>query len=403
MYKIYIYCFDIKYIVVAVMKKFEMSSKICTGNDALDILLELPFGKAILITDPYMVSSGIVSTVTSRLEKNKFEYSIFSEIEPDPSMETVAKGLADIIARQPDYIIALGGGSAIDAAKGMIYFLRVSKKDIKVPKFIAIPTTSGTGSEVTSYAVISDKQRGVKIPISDNSLVPELVILDPGYTKTLPPAMIAYTGMDVLTHALEAYVSGNTTDCTDMFAFEAARLTIKHLPAMYRNADNEEHRMKMHSASTMAGIAFTNAGLGLSHGIAHTMGAQYHITHGKLNAIILPYVIAFNAGLDKSRVNSVEGRYAQLALRLGLEAKSDKRLCVMLIAAVEFLRKQFNIPASLRECDVNKDRFYSEMESNADKILEDACTKANPIKVGKEDVIYLLKCIYNGELAGLIN
>ena len=385
------------------MKKFEMSSKICTGNDALDILLELPFGKAILITDPYMVSSGIVSTVTSRLEKNKFEYSIFSEIEPDPSMETVAKGLADIIARQPDYIIALGGGSAIDAAKGMIYFLRVSKKDIKVPKFIAIPTTSGTGSEVTSYAVISDKQRGVKIPISDNSLVPELVILDPGYTKTLPPAMIAYTGMDVLTHALEAYVSGNTTDCTDMFAFEAARLTIKHLPAMYRNADNEEHRMKMHSASTMAGIAFTNAGLGLSHGIAHTMGAQYHITHGKLNAIILPYVIAFNAGLDKSRVNSVEGRYAQLALRLGLEAKSDKRLCVMLIAAVEFLRKQFNIPASLRECDVNKDRFYSEMESNADKILEDACTKANPIKVGKEDVIYLLKCIYNGELAGLIN
>ena len=385
------------------MKKFEMSSKICTGNDALDILLELPFGKAILITDPYMVSSGIVSTVTSRLEKNKFEYSIFSEIEPDPSMETVAKGLADIIARQPDYIIALGGGSAIDAAKGMIYFLRVSKKDIKVPKFIAIPTTSGTGSEVTSYAVISDKQRGVKIPISDSVLVPELVILDPGYTKTLPPAMIAYTGMDVLTHALEAYVSGNTTDCTDMFAFEAARLTIKHLPAMYRNADNEEHRMKMHSASTMAGIAFTNAGLGLSHGIAHTMGAQYHITHGKLNAIILPYVIAFNAGLDKSRVNSVKGRYAQLALRLGLEAESDKRLCVMLIAAVEFLRKQFDIPASLRECDVNKDRFYSEMESNADKILEDACTKANPIKVGKEDVIYLLKCIYNGELAGLIN
>ena len=385
------------------MKKFEMSSKICTGNDALDILLELPFGKAILITDPYMVSSGIVSTVTSRLEKNKFEYSIFSEIEPDPSMETVAKGLADIIARQPDYIIALGGGSAIDAAKGMIYFLRVSKKDIKVPKFIAIPTTSGTGSEVTSYAVISDKQRGVKIPISDSSLVPELVILDPGYTKTLPPAMIAYTGMDVLTHALEAYVSENTTDCTDMFAFEAARLTIKHLPVMYRNADNEEHRMKMHSASTMAGIAFTNAGLGLSHGIAHTMGAQYHITHGKLNAIILPYVIAFNSGLDKSRANSVESRYAQLALRLGLEAKSDKRLCVMLIAAVEFLRKQFDIPASLRECDVNKDRFYSEMESNADKILEDACTKANPIKVGKEDVIYLLKCIYNGGLAGLIN
>ena len=385
------------------MRKFEMSSKICTGSDALDILLELPFGKAILITDPYMVSSGIVSTVTSRLEKNNFEYSVFSEIEPDPSIETVAKGLADIIAKQPDYIIALGGGSAIDAAKGMIYFLRASKKDIKVPKFIAIPTTSGTGSEVTSYAVISDRQRGIKIPISDSSLVPELVILDPGYTKTLPPAMIAYTGMDVLTHALEAYVSGNTTDCTDMFAFEAARLTIKHLPAMYRNAENEEHRMKMHSASTMAGIAFTNAGLGLSHGIAHTMGAQYHITHGKLNAIILPYVIAFNAGLDKNRVNSVESRYAQLALRLGLEAESDKRLCVMLIATVELLRKQFDIPGSLRECDVDRDRFYAEMESNADKILEDACTKANPIKVGKEDVIYLLKCIYNGELAGLIN
>ena len=385
------------------MRKFEMSSKICTGNDALDIILELPVGKAILITDPYMVSSGIVSTVTSRLEKNNIEYSIFSKIEPDPSMETVAEGLAEIICKKPDYIIALGGGSAIDAAKGMIYFLRASGKPIMIPKFIAIPTTSGTGSEVTSYAVISDKQRGVKIPISDSALVPELVILDPGYTKTLPPAMIAYTGMDVLTHALEAYVSGNTTDCTDMFAFESARLTIKHLPAMYRNTEDEEHRMKMHSASTMAGIAFTNAGLGICHGIAHTMGAQYHVTHGKLNAIILPYVIAFNAGLDKDRVNSVESRYAQFAKRLGLQADSDKRLCFMLIATVELLRKQFDIPASLKECDIAGDRFYDEINSNADKILEDACTKANPIKVSHEDVVCLLKYIYEGNLSSLIN
>ncbi|MDR0926070.1 MAG: iron-containing alcohol dehydrogenase, partial [Hungatella sp.] len=260
----------------------------------------------------------------------------------------------------------------------------------------------GTGSEVTSYAVISDKQKGIKIPLSHSSMVPEVTILNPEFTKTLPANMIAYTGMDVLTHAIEAYVSLDGNDFTDMFAVEAARLTLQCLPVLFQDAKNVEMRRKMYSASTMAGVAFTNASLGLCHGIAHTLGAQYHIPHGKANAIVLPYVISFNAGLGKYKKDGVGKRYAEMSSRLGLQAENDTKICQMLVMAVKILCEQFGIPTSLKECGISKEDFYNDMAQNADKILGDACTKANPVNVKREDVLDLLGDIYQGELGAFI-
>ena len=385
------------------MNRFDACPKIFFGENSLDYLLRLPQKKAVIITDPYMVSSGTVKVVTDRLEQNQMEYAVFSKIEPDPSIETVAAGLQVIFREKPQVVIALGGGSAIDAAKAMLYFCVRFKSGLMEPQyiyqpmFIAIPTTSGTGSEVTSYAVISDRQQGVKVPLSHRSMIPAVAILDPEFTKTLPANMIAYTGMDVLTHAIEAYVSPQRNDFTNMFALEAASLTIQCLPPFYRDVNQTRMREKMYSASTMAGLAFTNSGLGLCHGIAHTMGAQYHVPHGKANAVILPYVIRFNAGIGKYKGSGVKHHYAELAKKLGLTANSEEELCWQLAMTAKVLCEQFEIPTSLSGCGISEQDFFGNMEQNITKILEDACTMANPVNVNREDLYSLLSDIYRGE------
>ncbi|MDR2670198.1 MAG: iron-containing alcohol dehydrogenase [Oscillospiraceae bacterium] len=386
------------------LTRFDACPKLFFGTDSLDALLRLPKEKAIVVTDPYMVKSGTVAEITSRLAQNRIEHVIFSEIEPDPSIETVAAGLQVIFREKPGTVIALGGGSAIDATKAMLYFCLRFKSGlmetqyIHRPMFIAIPTTSGTGSEVTSYAVISDRLQGVKIPLRHRSMIPDVAILDPHFTKTLPASMVAYTGMDVLTHAIEAYVSPQSNDFTAMFAVEAARITLRSLPALYGDVQDRTMREKMYSASTMAGLAFTNSGLGLCHGIAHTIGAQYHIPHGKANAVVLPYVVLFNAGLGPYRRPGARARYAQLARKLGMQAADDVELCQMMVLTARVLCEQFEIPTSLADCDVPEDVFYGDMAQNIDKILEDACTKANPLDVNREDLRALLDDLYRGVL-----
>ncbi|MDR0670833.1 MAG: iron-containing alcohol dehydrogenase, partial [Oscillospiraceae bacterium] len=334
----------------------------------------------------------------------RIEYVVFSEVEPDPSIETVAAGLQVIFREKPGVVIALGGGSAIDATKAMLYFCirfksgLMEKQYVHRPMFVAIPTTSGTGSEVTSYAVISDRQHGVKIPLRHRSMIPEAAILDPHFTRTLPANMIAYTGMDVFTHAVEAYVSPESNDFSAMFAVEAASITLQSLPALHRDVTDRKMREKMYSASTLAGLAFTNAGLGLCHGIAHTIGAQYHIPHGKANAVALPYVILFNAGLGPYRRPGVRARYAQLARKLGMQAANDAELCQMLALTARVLCEQFEIPSSLAGCEISEDAFYRDMSQHIDKILEDACTRANPLAVSREDLRSLLDDMYRGVL-----
>jgi acetaldehyde dehydrogenase/alcohol dehydrogenase len=374
------------------MKRFDAQTKLFFGENALDYLLELPPDRALVVTDPYMVSSGAVKAVTGRLDKIGMAYAVFSEVEPDPSIETVAAGMQAVIGAKPNYVIALGGGSAIDAAKAMLYFcikLQGILTDIQYvhrPTFIAIPTTSGTGSEVTSYAVISDRKQGVKIPLSHRSMVPDAALLDPSFTKTLPKHMIAFTGMDVLTHALEAYVSAQADDFTDMLAAEAAAITLDCLPALYEDANDAAMREKMYSASTMAGLAFTNATLGLCHGIAHTVGARYHVPHGKANAIGRPYGLAETLKDAQTRARSWG-----LAQRLG-SAGGEAGL----VAAVKALGARLEIPATLAACDIPEAAFMADMPENIEKMLEDVTTQANPVPVSAANLTELLAEIYAG-------
>lgn len=389
---------------MAAIHLFDASPKIYFGENSLDHLLSLPEDKVLLVTDPFMISSGLVKTVTSRLERAGAPYTVFSEIEPDPSIETVAAGLGVLFREKPDTVVALGGGSAIDAAKAMLYFCMrfkhglMDSRYVHRPQFIAIPTTSGTGSEVTSYAVVSDRRNGVKIPLSDKSMIPDAAILDPGYTRTLPAEMIAYTGMDVLTHAMEAYVSGKANDFTDMCAKEAAATALSCLPALYSGSSDARTREKMYTASTLAGLAFTNAALGLCHGIAHTLGAQFHMPHGKANAVALPYVISFNAGLGRFRGRGTPEKYAALSRHLGLGADDDLEAARHLLAEVLLLNDRFGIPVSLRESGVSESDYLGKKSVCVAHIMEDSCTGTNPVRVAGSDVASLLDDIYNGRL-----
>lgn len=392
------------------MNLFEACPKLYFGDHALDYLLELPREKVLLVTDPFMVTSGTVRTVTDRLEQNDIPYAVFSAIEPDPSIETVAAGLQQYLHEKPETVIALGGGSAIDATKAILYFgLRmkasmVGMDYIHEPQFIAIPTTSGTGSEVTSYAVVSDRMRGVKIPLSHRSMIPDVAILDPDYTKTLPPDMVAFTGMDVLTHAVEAYVHPRHNDFTNMCARDAARKVLRYLPGLYSDVHNLRFREKMFTASTLAGLAFTNSGLGIAHGIAHTIGAEFHLPHGKANALVLPYVIAFNAGLGPyarsgdSAQARIASRYADLAHIMRVEGATIPQSCRQLVATVQVLSEHFGIPHALQQCGIAQDVFHQRRTICAEKILQDACTKSNPIAITQQETESLLENIYTGTL-----
>lgn len=386
------------------MHLFEACPKIYFGENALDYLSELPREKVLLVTDPFMVSSGAVKTVTCRLDRLGLEYAVFSQVEPDPSLETIAAGLQQIFHEKPDIVIALGGGSAIDAAKAMLYFctrfkgILMGKQYIHKPMFIAVPTTSGTGSEVTSYAVVSDRQKNVKIPLSHRSMIPEVAILDPEFTKTLPADMVAFTGMDVLTHAVEAFVSGKANEFTDLFAKDAAEKVLRCLPGLYADISNAVLREKMFTASTMAGLAFTNSGLGLCHGIAHTIGAEFRLPHGKANAIILPYIIAFNAGLGRKIVTGLQGRYAELARSMGVGVADDEESCQRLVYTVQALCERFDIPRSFEAAGIDRDAFCQKQERCIRKILEDVCTKANPVSVTAQDISKLLEAIFDERL-----
>lgn len=386
------------------MHLFEACPKIYFGEDSLNYLLDIPREKVLLVTDPFMVKSGAVKAVTSRLEQRGADYAVFSDIEPDPSIETVASGLSMFFLHKPGTVIALGGGSAIDATKAMLFFClrfqsEISAGNVQEPLFVAIPTTSGTGSEVTSYAVVSDKQRGVKIPLSDRSMIPDVAILDPEFTKTLPKDMVAFTGIDVLTHAIEAYVNPLHNDFTDMCARDAARKVLRYLPRLYSDVADVKMREKMFTASTLAGLAFTNSGLGVCHGLAHTIGAEFHIPHGKANAMTLPFVIAFNAGLGHYHKQGIAQRYADLAHNMRVEGHDVTDSCRRLIATVQVLAEWFGVPAGLRACGVSQADYEARRAGAADKVMADATTKANPVPVTREDVLTLLDDVFRGELA----
>lgn len=391
------------------MQWFKVPEKIYFEAGAIQYLEKMPdITRAFIVTDEGMVKLGYVDRILYHLRKRQqyVHSEIFSSVEPDPSFETIKRGVRAIESFKPDVIIALGGGSAIDAAKGMwlfyehpdadvegmkLKFLDIRKKTYKFPKLgekckmVAIPTTSGTGSEVTSFAVISDKVQNKKYPLTDYELTPDVAIVDPDLVTSLPKSITADTGMDVLTHALEAYVSNMASDYTDALAEKAAELVIKNLKECYDNGSNKEARERMHNASTMAGMAFSNAFLGINHSLAHKLGAVYHLPHGRLNAILLPYVVKYNSeeptkfvSFPKYEYFIADEKYATIARKMGLKADTKEEGVQSLIKEIQELNEYLNIPKSLQEAGVDEKDFFENIDTLADRAFEDQCTTANP-------------------------
>ncbi len=391
------------------MQWFKVPSRVYFEKNSTQYLAKMPnISKALIVTDPGMVKLGYVDKVLYYLRKRPdyVHCEIFSDVEPDPSIETVMKGAEMMANFQPDVIIALGGGSAMDAAKGMWLFyeypdadfhglkqkfLDIRKRVVKYPKlgqkaqFVAIPTTSGTGSEVTSFAVITDKNANIKYPLADYELTPDVAIIDPQFVMTVPKTVTADTGMDVLTHAIEAYVSVMANDYTDGLAIKAIQLVFEYLPKAYRDGSDELAREKMHNASTIAGMAFANAFLGINHSLAHKLGAEFHIAHGRSNTILMPHVIRYNAAkptkftaFPKYEHFIADKRYAEIARTLGLPARTTEEGVESLIQAVIRLAQELNIPMSIEANGVDKAEFESKVDYLAERAFEDQCTTANP-------------------------
>ena len=391
------------------MQWFKVPEKIYFEAGSIQYLEKMPdISRAFIVTDPSMVKLGYVDKILYYLRKRK-EYvhsEIFSDVESDPSFDTINRGVKLMQEFKPDVVIALGGGSPIDAAKGMwlfyehpeadpegmkLKFMDIRKRTYKFPKLgikakmVAIPTTSGTGSEVTSFAVITDKTQNKKYPLADYELTPDVAIVDPDLVMSLPKSITADTGMDVLTHAIESYVSNMASDYTDGLAEKAVELVFKNIREAYNNGSNKEAREKMHNASTIAGMAFTNAFLGINHSLAHKIGAEFHLPHGRINAILLPYVIRYNSQMPTKFVSFpkyeyfiADQKYADLSRRMNFPAYTNEEGVNSLIEEIKKLNNDLNIPKSFKEAGIDEQEFLAKVDMLADRAFEDQCTTANP-------------------------
>lgn len=411
------------------MQWFKVPPRIYFEEDSIQYLEKMEgISRAFIVTDPMMVKLGNVDKVLYYLRKRE-EYchsEIYSDVESDPSVECIMRGVKAMNAFQPDVIIAIGGGSAIDAAKGMWLFyehpdtsfdglrqrfLDIRKRAFKFPKLgqkaklVAIPTTSGTGSEVTSFSVITDKQNGnIKYPLADYRLTPDVAIIDPQFTRSMPKSIVADTGLDVLTHAIEAYVSVMASDYTDGLALHAIEMVFTYLEKSY-NGDPLA-REKMHNASCIAGMAFTNAFLGLNHSMAHKLGAECHIPHGRANAILLPYVIKYNAtkptkfaSFPKYKEYVADERYAKIARRVGL-CSADTPISEAVDCLVKAIRELMTVterPLCIKDCGVSEAEFMSKVDELSYKAFEDQCTTANPVYPLVSEIKELYREAYYGE------
>ena len=310
------------------MNTFRLPTTVCFDQNALDKLCEYKNVNAVIFTDPFMVKSGVAQRIAEKLDGCN-SVSIFGEVKPDPPIELVVQGLDFLLKANADVVVALGGGSSIDAAKAVLLMAKRSdkKQDIKL---VAIPTTSGTGSEVTMFSVITDREAGVKYPLVHEDLQPDVAILDPELVRTAPANITADTGFDVITHALEAYISTAANDFSDALAEKSLELAFEYLPLACKDGNNIEARDKMHKASCLAGMSFNIVSLGVNHGIAHALGAKFHIPHGRANAMLLPHVMRFNADLptnfvsDNSTYSVAAKKLAKIANMLGIKSTNTK-------------------------------------------------------------------------------
>lgn len=381
------------------MNRFLQKTEIYHGYNSIESMKNMTRKRVYIVTDESMVSLGMLTKVTFMLDSLDIDWSLFKEVKPDPTLDIVKRGLQFMIDFKPDTILGLGGGSVLDTAKGIIYYYMktldtlVDNPENHKPYFIAIPTTSGSGSEVTAYSVLTDTTKDIKIPLVDKNMIPDVAIIDSQFTMTVPQKITADTGLDVLTHAIEAYVSTGATDYTDLYGEKAIKLVFEYLLKAYKNGNDKDARGKIHNASCMAGIAFNNGGLGLNHSIAHGIGGKLNIAHGRANAILLPHIIEFNSGL-KGELNKETGeRYRNISKMLGFPSTTIVEGINSLIIGINILKTDLNSPVTLKDAGVDKDLFESRKESIVESVMEDFCLPTNPRKVTKEDVYNILNKI----------
>lgn len=408
---------------------FKVPSKVYLKRGSVDLALrELQSKKrAFIITDRVLFDLGITEKITSVLDEIGVNHQIFFDVKPDPTIGTVNKALNMVKSYQPDVIIALGGGSPIDAAKviWLMYeqpdtqfddiamrFLDIRKRICELPtlgqkaELVAIPTTSGTGSEVTPFAVITDDETHVKYPIADYALTPNMAIIDPDLADSMPKGLCAVSGIDALTHAIEAYVSALATDFSNSNAIEATKLVFKYLPESYKNPKNNPlAREKMHYASAIAGMAFANSFLGICHSMAHKLGSAFNLPHGLSNAFLINQVIRFNAtdcpvkqcAFPQYKYPNAKARYANLADELNLGGKNDDEKVNLLINAITNLKKELDIPTSIKEAGISETDFFNKLDELSELAFDDQCTGANPIYPLMSEIKNLFIKAYNGE------
>lgn len=389
------------------MSRFTLPRDLYHGENALEALKTLTGKRAVVVVGGgSMKRFGFLDKVEAYLKEAGMEVKLFEGVEPDPSVETVMKGAAVMREFQPDWIVSIGGGSPIDAAKAMWAFYEypdVTFEDLCIPfnfptlrtkaKFCAIPSTSGTATEVTAFSVITDYEKGVKYPLADFNITPDVAIVDPSLAETMPKKLTAHTGMDAMTHAIEAYVSTLHCDYTDPLALHAIEMISADLIPSY-NGDMAA-RARMHNAQCLAGMAFSNALLGIVHSMAHKTGAAYtggHIVHGCANAMYLPKVIRFNA-----KEPAAAERYAKIAKFLGLAGTTTDELVDALITHIQEMNRALDIPTCIKDYEggiIDEQEFLDKLPSVAELAVGDACTGSNPRSINPEQMAKLLKCCF---------
>ncbi|WP_315071386.1 NADPH-dependent butanol dehydrogenase [uncultured Clostridium sp.] len=383
------------------MMRFTLPRDIYYGKGCLEQLKTLKGQRAVLVLGGgSMKKFGFVDKALEYLKEAGIEVKLIEGIEPDPSVETVLKGAEAMRDFKPDWIIAMGGGSPIDAAKAMWVFYEHPEKtfdDIKDPftipelrskaKFLAIPSTSGTATEVTAFSVITDYKTEIKYPLADFNITPDVAIVDSELAETMPAKLTAHTGMDALTHAIEAYVATLHSPFTDPLALQAIEMINEYLLKSYDG--DKDAREQMHYAQCLAGMAFSNALLGITHSMAHKTGAVFHIPHGCANAIYLPYVIDFN---KKTALD----RYAKIAKRIGLNGATDDELVDSLTRLIKQLNEKMSIPNTLKEYGIDEEEFKAKVDLISERAIGDACTGSNPRQINKDQMKKIFECIYYG-------
>lgn len=391
------------------MSRFTLPRDIYHGPGSLSEIAKLKGKKAFVVTGGgSMKRFGFLGKTLEFLREAGMETHVFEGVEPDPSVETVRRGAEEMKIFCPDWIVAIGGGSPIDAAKAMWAFYEhpdISFESLCTPfsfpelrqkaHFCAIPSTSGSATEVTAFSVITDYEKGIKYPLADFNITPDVAVVDPDIAQTMPPKLAAHTGMDAFTHAVEAYVSTLHSEFTDPLALRAISLVSEYLIDSF--GGERTAREKMHYAQCLAGMAFSNALLGITHSMAHKTGAAFsggHIVHGCANAMYLPKVIRFN-----SRTPEAKKQYADIARSLGLAGSHEEELVSSLIGRIEEMNSQLSIPSCIKDYEggiISEEEFEEKLPSVARLAVEDACTLSNPRKINAGEMEELLRCCYYG-------